>query len=387
MDKKDLPDPNHRIMVLDGIRALAILLVMFHHALIFPNGSIIYEFLNRILDRMSCGVDLFFVLSGYLITGILIRSKDDPHFFRNFYARRTLRIFPLYYAYLLAYYIFVVHFKVVRFDAGKTLEATKELPWVWSYATNFLIAIKNNYITASINHFWTLALEEQFYLIWPVVIFIVSRRASLFVCAGTVILVLCLRAIWLHSFGGLHYAMHVMLPFRADSFALGGLTAVAWGDHRTRAPVVKIARAAIVGGLAAAALAWFLLPSTTMSWMSSEFRYTALAMFFAATIVLAQAQPPTALFNKLSASRTMRFFAKYSYALYVIHYPLNIACRRLLPPMKLEQFVHSALGASILEAFIVISLSSVLSYLSWHLFEKHFLLLKRFFEYRSSSAL
>lgn len=103
-----LPEPEHREAWLDGARGLAILLVLCSHYFRFRLDGPVWEVLNAGMRAGWVGVDLFFVLSGFLITGILVRARGGEHFFRNFYARRTLRIFPAYYLYLAVVFLLVV---------------------------------------------------------------------------------------------------------------------------------------------------------------------------------------------------------------------------------------------------------------------------------------
>ena len=156
-----------RIRSLDGLRAIAIVLVMLHHspAMKAYFGAPRYGWV---------GVDLFFVLSGYLITGILVEAKGGPNYYRNFYARRALRIWPLYFAVLIA--ITVVMPRVVHsehFNVGLP-------PWY------YFLLLQNLFFTRALLTFlsptWSLAVEEQFYLIWPFVISLISRTSLVRLC-------------------------------------------------------------------------------------------------------------------------------------------------------------------------------------------------------------
>src|SRR5579862_7894518 len=138
---------------LDGLRGVAILSVMVEHLaprLLAGGGWV--------------GVDLFFVLSGFLITGVLLDGKDDPHRGRTFYVRRALRIFPLYYATLA-----LITFGPLAKALALGLSA-QTLGWYWIYGTNWQIALGMAHIGGPIAYFWSLAVEEQFYLIWPLII-------------------------------------------------------------------------------------------------------------------------------------------------------------------------------------------------------------------------
>ena len=170
------------VPALDGIRGIAILTVMLHHFTIFgmvrPNNFIDVQF-YRLASAGWCGVDLFFVLSGFLITGILLDTKSGPHFFRNFYMRRVLRIFPLYYGFLIVIFV-LIPLAIQVGDKFQTL--LDQQGWYWSYLINLPIAFKGWSSVIIIDHFWSLAVEEQFYLFWPLVVFFSQRRQLIFIC-------------------------------------------------------------------------------------------------------------------------------------------------------------------------------------------------------------
>src|SRR5205823_1934832 len=127
------------------------------------------------------GVDLFFVLSGFLITGILCDAKGRDGYFRNFFTRRILRIFPLYYGFLGV--VFLLLPRVTPF--GRHLAALLHYQvWYWTYLLNVLISLRGWPPVADFNHFWLLAVEDQFYLVWPFVVYMLGRRALLAACVG-----------------------------------------------------------------------------------------------------------------------------------------------------------------------------------------------------------
>jgi peptidoglycan/LPS O-acetylase OafA/YrhL len=160
---------SQRITNLDGIRGIAVLWVMLHHFQLYGEGFPPTTFLDRQVERLTIsgwiGVDLFFVLSGFLITGILLDSKSNTGYFRKFYMRRFLRIFPLYYGFLFAF-MFVL--PLIDPEGAEFQLQFKEQIWYWTYLINWKLATiyVSEYI--GISHFWSLAIEEQFYLVWPV---------------------------------------------------------------------------------------------------------------------------------------------------------------------------------------------------------------------------
>jgi peptidoglycan/LPS O-acetylase OafA/YrhL len=156
---------------LDGVRGVAILLVLLDHFVpdvLMPDR--LQEWAKKILTTGRwIGVDLFFVLSGFLITRILLRAKDDPKYFLNFYARSVLRVFPIYYAALFVIFVAVT---LLGFASGPWFEPIRDTQaFHWFYGTNFAFwllpkhALSANYI--ELRHFWSLAVEEHFYLFWP----------------------------------------------------------------------------------------------------------------------------------------------------------------------------------------------------------------------------
>ncbi len=165
-----------RVPALDGLRGLAILAVVeFHFAEGLTNASRPESAIYNVFRTGWLGVDLFFVLSGFLITGILSNSKGTPGYFRNFYWRRALRIFPPYYAFL---FVFGVLYPLAR---HRPLDAPW---WHWTYLTN--VAIAAGLPVNSCSHFWSLAIEEQFYLLWPLLIYMLSRKAAMNACIACV---------------------------------------------------------------------------------------------------------------------------------------------------------------------------------------------------------
>ena len=159
------------IAALDGIRGTAILLVVIHHLA----RSVEFEFnlIHPLLRGAAfgwIGVDLFFVLSGFLITGILYDSKASGGYFKNFHMRRVLRIFPLYYGALLL----VLLLRAIWPEAG--IYGSESQAWVWVYLTNVVIARKGLGVFGLVDHFWYLAVEQHFYLVWPLAVFLLNRR-------------------------------------------------------------------------------------------------------------------------------------------------------------------------------------------------------------------
>ena len=136
------------------------------------------------------GVDLFFVLSGFLITGILYDAKGGPHYFRNFYMRRSLRIFPLYYAFL------ILIFAVMPLLRASGADHVGKQVWMWTYLSNVLFArVGWEGMPAHTTHLWSLAIEEQFYLLWPLLVWLASRRRLIQLCVGSIAVAFATRLV------------------------------------------------------------------------------------------------------------------------------------------------------------------------------------------------
>jgi len=357
---------------------------MFHLMWSNPHsGSRILDLFNQVRIAGFCGVNLFFALSGFLITGILLDSLNAASYFKTFYARRSLRIFPLYYG-----FIFLL------------LLLTKPLHFVWSgwqyyfltYSANLALwrssvpLVLHNF---NINHFWSLQVEEQFYLAWPLVVYRVRRPERL---AGIAIagcaLVLCTR-IFLVAMQSHPAFNNKYLPYSptfscADNLLFGcGLCAVLRTNWRTK--ILRIAPAIFAACLLACIV--IAVVNHTAEWdegataatrgLMPTVGFTFIGLGSAALIALSLR---TGMVQSVFRNFILRFFGKYSYGLYVYHYSLDEA---LKAPLRtwLYGHIHSKGMSVILEALLVGALSVFIAVLSYHLYEVQFLRLKRFFEY------
>lgn len=200
------------IRQLDGVRALAVIMVLMTHLWTYP---IELPVLNRFFAVGWVGVDLFFVLSGFLITSILLKSRRDERYYSAFYARRALRIFPLYFAVLF----FV--FGLLPF-LGSTVSVQNNALFYVLYLSNFAIA-SGGWQVFMLDITWSLSVEEQFYLIWPILVRWVEHIEP--VCWSVALLLPLLRlALWTAGVDWIW--LHMMMPLRADAFAVGALLAL-----------------------------------------------------------------------------------------------------------------------------------------------------------------
>lgn len=217
-----VPLSRKHIAELDGLRGFAILLVLMTHFWTYPGDTGRF---NLIAAAGWMGVDLFFVLSGFLITGILWDARGEKRYFTNFIARRTLRIFPLYYLLLLLVFIVLPALGL----AGNSL-AWQEDAWLYFFhLSNFALA-SGGWQTFALDITWSLSIEEQFYLVWPLAARILNLRRLLALCLSLVILVPIARWAGFQLLGLDWMWMHMMMPLRTEGFALGALVALVWKE-------------------------------------------------------------------------------------------------------------------------------------------------------------
>lgn len=359
---------------LDGIRGIAILLVLVFHLFAgndHPKSSELIVYLAQLRAACWVGVDLFFVLSGFLITGILYDTQSGRHYFRNFYARRVLRIFPLYYGTLAVVAIAVL------------LTGCRLLPGFWILVAYLASIVGAPYATCgwlNLNHFWTLSLEELFYLVWPTVIFLAKRpRTIVLVALVASLFSIGLRAYLVLSGHAVNnpYIVYAFAPARLDSLLAGGMLAVGLRT-RFRDEILRVAPFAL--GLGLLALAALLVKHPTLPWDGglawSVGLYDLLAITFSALIATALRESKTKRALSVSA---LRFFGRYSYGMYVFHVILSgIFDARLRA--SIHAWSGSLLVSVVLTGLILAAMTTLLAVASYRLYEQRWLLLKRHFE-------
>jgi peptidoglycan/LPS O-acetylase OafA/YrhL len=363
---------------LDGVRGLAIIMVMAIH---FVGDATAQTFAQTVIVKAASfgllGVDLFFVLSGFLITGLLLDAKSGSHYFRNFYARRTLRIFPLYYGVLAALFLLLP----LATPLTPMLEQAREhQAWLWTYTSNFYVASESSWSSLSyVTHFWSLAIEEHFYLLWPLVVFTVRRETLERICLGVIAAGLALR-IGLALAGVSELAISVLTPCRIDTLCVGGfLAAVARREGGLQMLLGRCGKAVLGIGVAVLLLSAYCALAKTGLPVLHQIRNTLYALFFGA-LTLLSLRPTAELISRSLRSPLLGFFGKYSYGLYVYHGLLAWYLYESGAEARLDALLDNhwlTIGA---KAAIGVSISIVVAVLSYELFEKRFLALKRFFE-------
>lgn len=389
--------PAGRIPVLDGLRGIAILSVMAFHFWMFGT-TVGITFSERVYNSIASkgwvGVDLFFVLSGFLITGILYDSRQDPHYYRVFYARRTVRIFPLYYA-SLALFFFIIPFllrSIHPLESVNVHEGATAKLFAWSYLLNWYEGLKGfSVVPPPLQHFWSLAIEEQFYLVWPFLVLTLARRRLMWLCMGLMVLAFALRVAL--------YRIHLpeaafMWTFcRTDSLAIGAMVALAARDVRDWKTVLKwaprLTLPALFAILALMKLRILSPESGSEHFLIRSFAFSMLGIVFGGCLAMASCLRDGSYAHRFLGSPFLRFFGKYSYCLYVCHQPIVLHFAKIgLHTDKLAATMpHKFLAIATVNG-ISFAASIAIALLSWHLFEKHWLKLKDipFFQHASMGA-
>ncbi len=367
------PAPAHpvspRLPTLDGLRAVAILLVVPHNLNLIATFSGT-QLVVAALHRGWIGVQLFFVLSGFLITRILLDARDAPDYYRSFFVRRALRIFPLYYATLLVLLMLLPALGLVSFERDPMVELS-----YWAYFSNWYGPFHP--VPQPLSHFWSLAIEEQFYLLWP---FAIHRRSAdwvLRLCLAIAAASLLLRVVMLLA-GLPTQAIYTFLVTRMDALALGGAAAAAFSVPSVASWVLNRRRFLLGASfLSLAAGAAISRGYNSLSPMTLSLGYTFLAVAFALLIAAGVAADHLGQSGGLGVLRwpLLRRVAKYSYAMYVLSVPLHFLVGK---PVLSELGLESSQSILVDLAYIIVgtALSFVAAAASFHLLEVHFLKLK-----------
>jgi peptidoglycan/LPS O-acetylase OafA/YrhL len=333
---------------LDGLRAFAVMSVLVHHLLEPTLPSMV----SSVLGFGLLGVRMFFVLSGFLITGLLIRARDaidagsvsSPQAIRLFYVRRTLRIFPLYYL--------VLALALAFGDAG----VRAQLPWLATYTYNFWISWLGWY-TSHFSHFWSLCVEEQFYLLWPWIIVYAPRRQWTTIVIVMIVCAPVYRALAM-LLGLNEIALYTLTPSSLDALGIGALLATITGGQPATASLERRLR-------------WIALPIGVVGLMLSAFSTmvsATLAEFMVALIfvwlVAGASRGFAGIGRAILEAPVILYLGKISYGIYVYHPLVQDVAGLLLeagdmqPPPKAAHFL--------LVSLLTIGVASI----SWWCFER-----------------
>jgi peptidoglycan/LPS O-acetylase OafA/YrhL len=366
---------------LDGLRGLAILLVVaYHNSDMFSAIGGVMRVPALVAGAGWFGVQLFFVLSGFLITHNLLKSRGATNYLSAFFARRVLRIFPLYYSTLLMFLVVLPLVVVLPVGIAKTY---KDQIWLWVFLSNWNTSSGGGVYWFP--HYWSLAIEEQFYLVWPFVIAGFSERLLWPILAFVIVTAIAIRSMWLHA-AVPPQVIYTVTLCRMDALACGALGALMIQRTAFRALVRRNATTilfGVAGLLATIALTTRFQPyDTTMVAVG----YTVIAFAMAGPLLVSVAGHSTRAGNTLRlilAFAPLRSVGKVSYAMYVFHVPLLM----LLRPTILGWASPAGRVAPLLVGLGMIGLAYLAGVLSYLLVERWFLGLKGRFTPRAPPPL
>lgn len=343
-----------KIPSLDGVRGIAALMVIFFHYFIAVHPStLLLAVFKKFAVFGQTGVSLFFVLSGFLITRILLNSKDNSNYFKNFYARRSLRIFPLYFLFLF-FYFYLLPFLIDQNNNPSSW-------FYWVYLQN--IAMTFNWVNNGPMHFWSLAVEEHFYMFWPLFVYFFDINKILL--SGLFLIVICfvLRFYLVST----NYETFYFTFTRMDDLVLGTFLAILEKKNLLGLRSKKIFTYALIFLFFLNLVPWLFLDLVSHFWLQ-VFKYPLIASFYFALIgyLISDMGTNTSTFFKFS---WLRFSGKISYGLYVYH-----------PVVFMLGTKYVNLNNVFIDFSVLVLLTFILSTLSFYIFENQFIKLKRYFE-------
>jgi len=348
---------------LDGLRAIAAFMVIcahFFNAKDFAGHPIIV----KAATFGNSGVSLFFVLSGFVITRILMASVESNSYFKAFYARRILRIFPLYYFSLLCYYYLPYLAANFNVHIGPQYTLGFEQIYHFTYIQNF--AKTFNWDFSGPSHFWSLAVEEHFYLIWPAVVYFVhsvSMKKFLYVTYAMIIIPIIIRLCMLSN----NYNTDYFTLTRVDQLAMGSLLAIFERRGSLNINHKKFYYTTLIAGITL-----FIACSFFSDVYKDTFKHTALGAVYFAIIALviifsSHSKNPFKFLN----SGVIQYLGTISYGIYIWH---------LIAIVTIVKYYKTPWV--ILDFILGIAVTIVVASISYYVLEKPFLKLKRFFPYQ-----
>jgi peptidoglycan/LPS O-acetylase OafA/YrhL len=369
-----------RIPALDGLRGTAILLILAYHlAVRVQPGAAAVRWALMATRLTWSGVDLFFVLSGFLIGGILLDAKTSARYYRAFYMRRACRILPIYALLLGLCFLRYLPFHWLPHSLGSF--SANEIPWAayLLFGQNWWMAHLGNLGLGTLSPTWSLAVEEQFYLTMPWCIKKLSRNWLAMLLGGIVLTAPLLRALVLNVFKTGATACYVLMPCRADALCLGVLCAMLVRQRR-RWLFVTSNRGLLWAALAVQAVLLGILTGMggdpfSGRWLSIQ--YSVLACFYACLLLLVLSMPGSWLERLFTCKMIMRL-GTVSYFVYLFHIPLIEVSRRLVGAYARS----STNNVTIVLAYVIgMAVTLVLAGISWTFFEKRIINLGRTFRY------
>jgi peptidoglycan/LPS O-acetylase OafA/YrhL len=370
------------IDILDGIRAYAVLMVCVFHFFqvnesgLYNTNRFVGIFLFKVSQLGQRGPELFFILSGFLITGILLDSKKSSKYFTTFYARRFLRIFPLYYFVLFVSFVIVP--KLYLIDSASTKVIEKQI-WLWTYTSNLSGILGKGGWDAGPNfpwfvHFWSLCVEEHFYLLWPLLIYFCKEK-WLSVVMWSIVAISASSVLLAYLFGDRIPLLTWSTIQRAGVLSLGGL--ISW-YLREPEKFKKLSHLA-VRLLWPAGILLFLVNLIPRRYGINEFLTFFSSVVFFALLVITSLKG-TNITDRLFNHKSLFFIGKISYGIYVYHGLMRSYLKNYVYD-GLISHISNGIISSIFYTILCTSLSILIAWASWRLLESPILKFKRVFKY------
>ncbi len=308
-----LPRLNARIPELDGLRGIAILLVVSFHYLnnqLVDNTDKLSKVISKVTSFGWVGVDLFFVLSGFLIGSVLITNRNSPNYFKTFFTRRSVRIIPNYFLLLL---VFVIIWSIPYFNRNYFLAEHEIIP-TWSYflmVHNFFMSHYDSFGNRALSVTWSIAIEEQFYILFPFIVYFLKRKWLPFALITFIISAIIVRSLfssWIPQY--------VLLPSRMDGLALGLLIAYA-----NTTSIIDMYRSILVKTLWPL-LVIIIVACAFLYWRYNDLglvKFTLFGLGFSIFLVFALIYK-NSWFGILLRNKILMWIGTISYSLYLFHF-------------------------------------------------------------------
>jgi peptidoglycan/LPS O-acetylase OafA/YrhL len=342
---------------LDGVRAMAAFMVMIFHFWYAPHLNL-PPLLLKMANFGRTGVSLFFVLSGFLITRILIATKESPNYFTSFYVRRSLRIFPLYYLFLILIFIIIPLF------SRTPISPFNLQVYNWVYLQNFAETFKWPHVGPV--HLWSLAVEEHFYLFWPLLIYFLNVRRIAIASVLIIIMAFIVRYVMIDQ----GYEVYYFTFARIDELSMGSLLAIL--EIKKKLSDKNSARFLLLSVIVAipTLVLWAFFNGSGNS-ILQVVKYNLLAFTYFGIVAFVISARNSNLVKRFFRTKPMLFSGRISYGLYIYHGVCFVAIHELFPNTSLA-----------LRFIIGVVFSFLVATTSYYLVELNFLKLKRFFEYK-----
>ena len=358
------------------MRGIAILLVIVHH--FWPDSGALYAAYD-VVHLGWIGVDLFFVISGFLITGILLDTRGEPGYYRNYLARRALRVFPLYYLLVIGAFVVIPWVQPGGFWESELVQESGSPLWYLLYAGNIreaITGVEPAYILAPL---WSLSIEEQFYLSFPILVALLPRRTLTRVLIGMVIFAPVFRTVMLVLVPDNERIQYLATASRMDVLALGALLAVAVRS-KVELPSRRTAGRVFVALFAVFVVAFLAGGLDRHTAFCRIGGYTLVAFMFLAAVTWT-IQSRGAAGTAWLRTRPLQHLGKICYGVYLLQRPAEVVFVRVLDATGLH-IAPDSLALVIAKMLFAFGVAS----LSWYLFEKPILKLKDRFTLRNHPA-